>query len=89
MDTFTYAVNGQYADKHLECIDCKIAFVFEVGEQQFFEKKGLKDPPKRCKPCRKLRRDERDARMDRGDHNRGNVDSNEGRPHRKNTGRRS
>lgn len=61
----TYAKNGVYTDIPLTCVDCNQPYVFEVGEQQFFEKKGLKDMPKRCKPCRQKRKDAREAKKER------------------------
>lgn len=50
----------EFADKLLECMDCGAEFVFTAGEQQFFADKGLKNEPKRCKPC-KVRKNERIA----------------------------
>jgi CxxC-x17-CxxC domain-containing protein len=40
------------ADKTLTCIDCGSAFTFTVGEQQFYQMKGLMNEPKRCPSCR-------------------------------------
>lgn len=48
----------QFADSELCCIECSAMFVFTAGEQQFFADKGLKNIPKRCKPC-KTRKNER------------------------------
>lgn len=42
-------------DKDLFCTDCKQEFIWTVGEQSFFRDKGLKNPPKRCKPCKKAK----------------------------------
>ena len=50
----------EYNDKVLRCIDCGEEFVFSAGEQQFFADKGLRNDPKRCKPC-KLKKNERIA----------------------------
>ena len=50
----------EYNDKVLRCIDCSEEFVFSAGEQQFFADKGLRNDPKRCKPC-KLKKNERIA----------------------------
>lgn len=50
----------EYKDKLLRCIDCDEEFIFTAGEQLFFADKGLKNEPKRCKPC-KLRKNERIA----------------------------
>jgi DNA-directed RNA polymerase subunit RPC12/RpoP len=35
----------------LLCADCKKTFLFEIGEQRFFQMRGL-TPPKRCPSCR-------------------------------------
>lgn len=43
----------EYSDKVLRCIDCNEEFIFTAGEQLFFADKGLKNEPKRCKPCKK------------------------------------
>jgi CxxC-x17-CxxC domain-containing protein len=50
----------EYSDRILRCIDCGGEFTFTAGEQQFFADKGLKNEPKRCKPCKK-RKNERIA----------------------------
>lgn len=38
-------------DKRIECKDCKKEFIFTVGEQEFYNIKGYKEPL-RCKQCR-------------------------------------
>lgn len=43
-------------DKTITCQDCKNPFVFTAGEQTFFKSKGLTNEPKRCPPCRKLKK---------------------------------
>lgn len=45
----------QFRDKVLHCCDCKQSFVFTAGEQAYFTSKGLSEP-RRCKPCRDLRK---------------------------------
>lgn len=45
-------------DKTLTCIDCGKDFEFTEGEETFYQQKGLV-PPKRCKKCRQLKRQER------------------------------
>ncbi|HZS39766.1 MAG TPA: zinc-ribbon domain containing protein [Polyangia bacterium] len=45
-----------FQDRPLQCIDCKNEFVFTAGEQEFYEKKGFREIPKRCKPCREARK---------------------------------
>lgn len=39
-------------DIDLECVDCGIAFTWSVGEQLFWKKYRVPEPPKRCKGCR-------------------------------------
>lgn len=40
------------ADRTLICSDCGSEFTFTVGEQQFYQMKGLMNEPKRCPSCR-------------------------------------
>jgi CxxC-x17-CxxC domain-containing protein len=40
------------ADRILTCADCGSDFTFTVGEQQFYQMKGLMNEPKRCPSCR-------------------------------------
>jgi len=48
--------NGQaFIDRVLRCCDCGESFLFTAGEQAYFSSKGL-SVPKRCKPCRDLRK---------------------------------
>jgi len=46
--------NG-FRDKKLVCVDCGAEFTFNVGEQRYFESKGL-SVPKRCPKCRQKRK---------------------------------
>ena len=48
----------------LTCRDCGQAFLFSVGEQEFFKSKGFQNKPSRCKTCKanaKRDRAERDG----------------------------
>ncbi len=49
-------------DLAIECVDCGETFVFTTGEQEFYQERGLKETPKRCKGCRSLRRKRRRRR---------------------------
>jgi CxxC-x17-CxxC domain-containing protein len=51
----------EFVDRPLNCIDCKTEFVFTAGEQEFYQRKGFRELPKRCKPCREARRNQRDG----------------------------
>jgi CxxC-x17-CxxC domain-containing protein len=48
-----------FQDRPLQCLDCKNEFIFTAGEQEFYERKGFKEIPKRCKPCRDQRKTRR------------------------------
>lgn len=56
----------QLEDKTLECVDLKHegedrSFVWSADEQQYFVDQDLKFPPRRCKKCRRIRREQRKA----------------------------
>jgi len=42
-------------DKTLNCVDCGKPFLFSTRDQAFFASKGFTDP-KRCKPCRDIKK---------------------------------
>ncbi|MBX3283674.1 MAG: zinc-ribbon domain containing protein [Acidobacteria bacterium] len=50
-------------DKSILCIDCNQEFVWTTGERTFFQQKGLTNPPKRCKPCKKAKNDRVEAAL--------------------------
>ena len=70
----------EFQDRPIQCIDCKNEFTFTAGEQEFYERKGFKEVPKRCKPCREARKV---RRMDRDNGNGGG-----GAPQREDYGNR-
>lgn len=43
-------------DKTLVCRECGVSFVFTQGEQEFYQSRGLSNPPSRCPKCRAARR---------------------------------
>lgn len=45
-------------NKVIKCQDCGEEFIFNEGEQEFYNKKGLTEP-KRCKSCREKRKNNR------------------------------
>jgi CxxC-x17-CxxC domain-containing protein len=51
----------EYQDRQITCIDCAQPFLFSAGEQEFYARKGFREEPKRCKPCRDQRKLRRDA----------------------------
>ena len=52
--------DSNIGDLALSCVTCGATFVWTVGQQAYFRDKKLATP-RRCKPCRLLRRQERDA----------------------------
>jgi len=46
-----------YQERSISCVDCGDDFTWTVGEQVFFHDKGLKNEPKRCKPCKQAKND--------------------------------
>ncbi len=53
----TFADDAEIEDENILCIDCGNDFVWTVGEQIFFRDKGLENPPKRCRDCKKAKND--------------------------------
>lgn len=51
----TFSDDDEFKDESIGCIDCGESFIWSSGEQLFFRDKGLKNPPKRCKPCKKAK----------------------------------
>lgn len=52
---------SEFNDVEIVCVDCGKKFVWTSGEQLFFRDKGLKNPPKRCKPCKKAKTERLEA----------------------------
>ena len=50
-----------YQDRQITCIDCSQPFLFSAGEQEFYARKGFREEPKRCKPCREQRKTKREG----------------------------
>jgi CxxC-x17-CxxC domain-containing protein len=48
---------SDYQDRSIACVDCGQEFIWTIGEQVFFHDKGLKNEPKRCKPCKQAKND--------------------------------
>lgn len=48
-----------FSDRWLMCADCGKEFLWDAGEQAWFQSKGLVNEPKHCKHCRDQRRDGR------------------------------
>ena len=46
---------AEHPDRTIKCVDCGENFIWTSGEQAFFHDKGLKNEPKRCKPCKQAK----------------------------------
>jgi CxxC-x17-CxxC domain-containing protein len=46
---------SEFDDRSIKCVDCADDFIWTAGEQVFFHDKGLKNEPKRCKPCKQAK----------------------------------
>lgn len=53
--------NEQYCDRVLECKVCGSDFVFSAGQQEDFDRRGLRNDPARCKDCKDSMRDGRSS----------------------------
>ena len=49
--------SSDFQDRSITCVDCAEPFIWTVGEQVFFHDKGLRNEPKRCKPCKQAKND--------------------------------
>jgi CxxC-x17-CxxC domain-containing protein len=49
--------SSDFQDRPITCVDCSEPFIWTAGEQVFFHDKGLKNEPKRCKPCKQAKND--------------------------------
>ena len=47
---------SSFQDKTLTCRECGAEFTFTVGEQEFYQSRGLMHEPARCPTCRLERR---------------------------------
>ena len=56
-DQMIYDPTSEYQDRVITCVDCGEVFTWTVGEQVFFHDKGLRNEPKRCKPCKQAKND--------------------------------
>jgi len=43
------------SDRSIKCVDCNEHFIWTWESKPFFHDKGLKNEPKRCKPCKQAR----------------------------------
>jgi CxxC-x17-CxxC domain-containing protein len=53
--------SSDFQDRPITCVDCCEPFTWSAGEQIFFHDKGLKNEPKRCKPCKQAKNERLDA----------------------------
>lgn len=47
---------ADFKDQYIICCDCGDEFLFTAGEQAYYTALQLTIPPKRCKPCREVRK---------------------------------
>lgn len=69
----------QYRDERIVCVGCGTSFLFSAAEAAIYAERGLAGPPKRCKDCRRARKEQRarepqEAR--RGDHQPRSMNAN-------------
>jgi hypothetical protein len=50
-------VPPKYTDKIITCVGCGASFDWTWGDQLYYQKKGMVNPPKWCADCRKKRRE--------------------------------
>ena len=43
-------------DQTLRCRECGVDFIWTAGEQEFYQSRGLTNPPSRCPSCRAARK---------------------------------
>ena len=51
-------------DQTLYCRDCRQAFTFTAGEQEFYASRGLTNAPSRCPECRAAHKQSNSGRRD-------------------------
>jgi CxxC-x17-CxxC domain-containing protein len=54
-DSESRETSSEFEDLQIVCVDCDLEFTWSAGEQEFFRDKNLKNPPKRCKDCKKAK----------------------------------
>jgi hypothetical protein len=50
----------------LLCSDCRREFIFSSAEQQLYQRKGFREEPRRCRPCRERRKAARIEKLTAG-----------------------
>ena len=55
LETTLEPEHPEHPDRTIKCVDCNESFIWTSGEQAFFHDKGLKNEPKRCKPCKQAK----------------------------------
>lgn len=49
----------QHRDEHIVCASCGTSFLFSAAEAAVYAERRLAAPPKRCRTCRRARKDNR------------------------------
>jgi CxxC-x17-CxxC domain-containing protein len=50
-----------FTDRNLTCVDCGATFVFTAEDQEYHQRKGFANEPRRCRSCRSARRAQREG----------------------------
>lgn len=56
----------QYRDERIVCVSCGSSFVFTAAEAAHFAERGLSAPPKRCRDCRRARKEQQQGGRPQG-----------------------
>ena len=56
-------MSAEYKDQTRVCGDCGRDYVWSASEQVYFHEKGFAEPPKRCKDCRRAKKEQRDEQQ--------------------------
>lgn len=58
-------MKSRFRTKILICADCGEEFVFTASAQEYFEERGFRKAPRRCRFCHSLHRKERQQNGDK------------------------
>src|SRR4029079_11383493 len=50
----------QHRDERITCVGCGNSFLSPAAEAAHYEERGLAAPPKRCRECRRARKEQRE-----------------------------
>jgi hypothetical protein len=64
----------EYQDKQITCKDCGTVFLFEAGEQKYYQSRDFVEPT-RCKPCREKKKIARAKQAQEGKYDKRTTDN--------------